>query len=240
MINLEVENVRVEYAGSSGPLTVLDGVTFQAKQGDVLAIVGPSGCGKTTLLHALAGLRTYGGSIKFAGTQERPKIGYAFQTPRLLNWLTIRENVALVTIDDGQQSVDANVQRSLQQFEAHAFADKYPLFCSEGEKARATLARALVNAPPLLLMDEPFAHLDMLTAEKIRQRLKDELSTRWCTVILVTHNLFEAVEMSDQIIVLTKKPARVAAILPGLRGSSSLEGISSCVQSLQQELGVPN
>lgn len=210
---LTVNNLKVTYGGGN-EIVVLDNVSFTIQNGEFVSVIGPSGCGKTTLLHCIVGLRDYEGTISLNGANpSEGRIGYVFQTPRLLNWLTLRENVAAPLRVRGICSVDLEsiVNQRLRDFEVEHIADKYPLFCSEGEKARAALARAFVLSSELVLMDEPFANLDRMTADKIRARLIAILKENASAVLFVTHNLSEAVSLSDRVMVLSDKPTRVKA-----------------------------
>jgi ABC-type nitrate/sulfonate/bicarbonate transport system ATPase subunit len=207
---LTVNNLKVTYRNSNDTV-VLDNISFSIQDGEFVSVIGPSGCGKTTLLHCIAGLRVYEGTISLHGEKPGNRIGYVFQTPRLLNWLTMRENVAAPLRVCGTPLVDLEsmVSQRLRDFEVEHIADKYPLFCSEGEKARAALARAFVLSSELVLMDEPFANLDRMTADKIRTRLIAILKENASAVLFVTHNLSEAVSLSDRVLVLSDKPTRV-------------------------------
>ena len=178
---LVVDNLRAAYSEGGKESPVLDGLSLVVKRGEWVSIVGPSGCGKTTLLHCIAGLRPFTGDI--AISSERPgraDVGYVFQTPRLLNWLTLRENVALVLrarkLDPDAAATAVN-QRLAECQIAH-LADRYPLFCSEGEKARAAVARAFAMESELLLLDEPFGSLDQITGDVLRNQLRNGCNKR--------------------------------------------------------------
>ena len=212
---LTVNNLKVTY-WNSNDIVVLDNISFTVQNGEFLTVIGPSGCGKTTLLHCIAGLRDYEGTISLHGEKSKEKrIGYVFQTPRLLNWLTLRENVAVPLRVSGCGFADLEliVSQRLRDFEVEHIAEKYPLFCSEGEKARASLARAFVLSSELVLMDEPFANLDRITADKIRARLITILKENASAVIFITHNLTEAVSLSDHVMVLSDKPTRIKTVV---------------------------
>ncbi len=176
-----------------------------------MALVGPSGCGKTTALNIAAGLdRAFEGSVEFGGRE--PVLGYVFQNPRLLPWRTVRQNVALVlpkVLRGG-----GLVEEWLSAMGLAEVADQYPTRLSVGMARRVALARAFVVQPDLLLMDEPFVSLDELTAQRMRALLADMLERRPATVLFVTHNLREAIQLADRILVMAPSPTRVVAEVP--------------------------
>jgi ABC-type nitrate/sulfonate/bicarbonate transport system ATPase subunit len=176
-------------------------------------ITGPSGCGKTTLLNIIAGLdRDFAGSLSFEPSDRgAPQIGYVFQSPRLLPWRTVRENVALVMARNTDR---AKLEGLLADVGVLDAADAYPARLSGGMARRAALARAFAIAPDLLLMDEPFLSLDTAAADRLRSLLLRLVSIRPATVLFVTHDLTEAVELADRILVLSAAPGRVVAEMP--------------------------
>jgi NitT/TauT family transport system ATP-binding protein len=197
----------------------LAGASFQVARQEFLSIVGPSGCGKSTLLRLIAGLMAPDeGRIAVDG---RPvsgpvsDVGIVFQKPVLLDWRTVLGNVLMQVELRGRRARD-HLPRARQLLEAVSlteFEDRYPYELSGGMQQRASIARALIHDPPLLLMDEPFGALDSLT----RERMNLELQRIWIdgakTVVLVTHSIEEAVFLSDRIIVMTPRPGRIAEIL---------------------------
>lgn len=180
--------------------------------GEFVVLVGPSGCGKTTALNIVAGLDSaFDGSLTFAGGRT-PTLGYVFQNPRLLPWRTVRQNIALVLPKPLRH--DGRVEAWLDAMGLSDVADEYPTRLSVGMARRAALARAFVVEPELLLMDEPFVSLDEPTARRLRALLTDTLERRPATVLFVTHNLREAIQLADRILVMAPGPTRVVAEVP--------------------------
>jgi NitT/TauT family transport system ATP-binding protein len=193
-------------------VAALDGLDFTIRRGEFLSLLGPSGCGKSTALRLLAGLTepSKGRIVRSAvGAHE---IGFVFQEATLLPWATVAANVRLPLrlkggVDDEATS---RVDDALEMVGLSDFRDAYPRELSGGMKMRVSIARALVTRPQLLLMDEPFAALDEIT----RFKLNDDLLALWrrldCTVVFVTHSVFESVYLSTRILMLTPRPGRVA------------------------------
>ena len=220
-MRLEVRGVRKQFRRADGrALVVLDGLDFSVEARGFVCFVCPSGAGKSTILNLLAGLLTAdGGTIVADGAPFDPayhRIGYVFQKPRLLNWRTVRGNIdfaleaAGVSRDDrARRARDVLALVGLDQF-----ADEYPLALSGGMQQRVAIARALAIEPEVLLMDEPFSHLDELTARAQRRellRFRDKIEA---SVVFVTHNALEAVYLGDRVCVLSPRPSRIVAELP--------------------------
>ncbi|WP_372399180.1 ABC transporter ATP-binding protein [Azospirillum sp. HJ39] len=198
-----------------GAVEVLHGLTIVAAAGEVVALVGPSGCGKTTALGIVAGLdRDYDGSVEVGPRLDGSpvRLGYVFQEPRLLPWRTVRQNLTLVL--PRPQRKGPAVDAILETLELSGCADRFPTQLSLGMARRVALARAFVVQPDLLLMDEPFVSLDELTALKLRALLAELLERRPATVLLVTHNLREALALADRLLLLAPSPGRVVADVP--------------------------
>lgn len=222
---IDLDKVGMIYEAASGPVEALAGISLSVEVGQFVSLVGPSGCGKSTLLRIVAGLRpATAGTISVAGrkvTQPIPDIGMVFQAPILLKWRTILENVLLPAELAGK---DAGALRGralalLEMAELNGFADKLPRELSGGMQQRASLCRALLLDPPLLLMDEPFGALDAMTRDDMALELlriwgeRDLAREARKTVLFVTHSIPEAVFLSDRVVVMSPRPGRIAADL---------------------------
>lgn len=191
-------------------MVALDGIDLTIDEGDFLALIGPSGCGKSTLLRIIAGLDTGEGEI----TVDRSSIAYVFQDAHLLPWRTVAENVGLPLDLRGRSprtERDAAVANALREVELLDAADRYPSQLSGGMRMRASIARALVTEPRLLLMDEPFAALDELTRNRLDERLRAVWGARKLTVVFVTHAIFEATFLATRAVVMSRRPGRIVA-----------------------------
>jgi NitT/TauT family transport system ATP-binding protein len=199
-------------------IQALQGIELSIQEGEFVSVVGASGCGKSTLLRILAGLQPgYAGEVSLAGMapletrQSEHEVSFVFQDANLLPWRDVLGNVGLPLELRKTPPTGSTISDLLQLVGLHEFADAFPRQLSGGMKMRASLARALVTRPDLLLMDEPFGALDELT----RQRLNEELLALWerdqWTCLFVTHNVFEAVFMSQRVIVMKPRPGSIAA-----------------------------
>jgi NitT/TauT family transport system ATP-binding protein len=196
--------------------TALAGIDLAVPPGAFLSILGPSGCGKSTLLRIMAGLASpSAGRVRWDESDRGRRIGFVFQEPTLMPWATVWDNVYLPLRLAGRARAAAAepIAATLTALGLDGFERAYPRELSGGMRMRVSIARALVNAPRLLLLDEPFAALDELT----RFRLNEDLLRLWqlhrWTVVFVTHSVFEAVFLSSRIVVMTPRPGRIAADL---------------------------
>ncbi len=199
------------------PLPVLEDIRLAAGQGEFCCLVGPSGCGKSTLLNIAAGLVAPDrGRVRFDGGNAAPRIGYVFQRARLLNWRTVRGNLAfaLEAGDVSRNAWAARIDHYLRLVGLEQFAEEYPLALSGGMQQRVAIARALCIEPEVLLMDEPFSHLDELTARSLRREVSRIWRETKVTILFVTHNALEAAYLADRIHLLTPRPARITRSLP--------------------------
>lgn len=210
MSALEVAISRKFYparAGAPGHLAIA-GLSFSVDEGEFVAILGPSGCGKTTLLNLIATLdHDYEGHIGHEGGIV-DRLAYVFQTPRLLPWRTVQENIALAL--DPESGKPAVASELIASVGLEGFANAYPGQLSLGMQRRVALARAFARDPRVLLMDEPFVSLDEAAAEGLRALLLEILARRPTTVLFVTHDRREAVKLADRILILTAAPATLA------------------------------
>ena len=197
--------------GAGGPAErlVLQDIRLEVETGHFVCILGPSGCGKTTLLNLIAGLdRDYSGSIALPGRAgAAPHIGYVFQSPVLLPWRSVIENLHLVM--SPEQVARGLAERLLAAVGLADERDAYPKSLSLGMSRRVSLARAFAVEPDLLLMDEPFVSLDEATAAKLRELLIELWRSKPTTVVFVTHDSREAVQLAQRIVVLSDKPATI-------------------------------
>ena len=214
MAELVVKDAEKWFRREDGsPFKVIDRLSFQARAGCVTVLIGPSGCGKSTLLNSIVGLEQLDhGDLFFVSNgknQERPLIGYVFQSPRLLPWKTIGDNIALALKGAGVARSDsaARVKQYLKLVGLEEYINQFPLYLSGGQRQRVGLARALAVESDVVLMDEPFASVDELTARQLRETTRRLCEQLHRTVLFVTHNLAEAAYMSDYVVTLTRRPA---------------------------------
>ena len=196
----------------NGNVTALKGMSLTVNAGDFVSLLGPSGCGKSTALRLIAGLMNpTSGRIMWEGGQASGDIGVVFQEPTLMPWATVAQNVYLPFRLRGLTFVKVRdkIDEALALVGLDKFPDAYPRELSGGMKMRVSIARALVTNPRLILMDEPFAALDEITRQKLNNDLLALKSKIGCTVIFVTHSVFESVFLSDRIIVMAARPGRV-------------------------------
>ncbi len=248
-IMLELQTVTKEY--QSGPLLslVLDGISFGVPEGQFVSLLGRSGCGKTTLLNILGGLLPPSrGEIWVEGrklTEVPDNIGYVFQDPVLLPWRTVVRNVRLpldVRGVDGRQA-EEKARQALDLVGLWEFRNQYPHELSGGMRQRVAIARALGYEPSILMMDEPFGALDALTREKLNLRLLRIWSKTHKTVVFVTHNISEAVFLSDRGAVFQGHPGTIKTFveidLPRPRGASVMDDprFSYYISVIRKDLG---
>jgi NitT/TauT family transport system ATP-binding protein len=219
---VKVDGVRQIYKGGAGELLVLDDVSIALRENEIVSLLGRSGCGKSTLLRIIAGLMPpTSGSVTIGGEQVNGPAGQVamvFQTFALFPWLTVLENVEIGLEAQGV-AAEQRHKRALAAIDLiglDGYESAYPKELSGGMRQRVGLARALVVHPKVLLMDEPFSALDVLTAETLRTDLLDlwcEGRMPICSILMVTHNIEEAVLMSDRILVFSSNPGRILAEL---------------------------
>ncbi|HEX8968229.1 MAG TPA: nitrate/sulfonate/bicarbonate ABC transporter ATP-binding protein [Chloroflexota bacterium] len=222
---LAARNVTKFYAAKSDRVLVLDDITLELRAGELVALLGPSGSGKSTLLRTLAGLLSPStGQVLVHGQPlegPNPQVAIVFQSFALYPWLSVLQNVELGLLAKDLPRAERR-RRALAAIDLiglDGFEDAYPRELSGGMKQRVGFARALVVEPEALFMDEPFSALDVLTAQNLREQLLDlwtdrEMPTR--AILMVTHNIDEAVGLADRLVVLAADPGRIRADIPGL------------------------
>jgi len=192
---IKLENIKKSF----GNLKVLENISFSLEAREKLVLLGPSGCGKTTLLRIIAGLENYEGIL----IKKFRKLGYVFQEPRTIPWKTIYKNLKFV------EENDEKIKNVLKTMKIYDFKDYLPNKLSGGMKQRVNLSRALVTEPDLLLLDEPFASLDIHIKWSIINDLVNEWKNRNFSIIMVTHDIKEAILLGDRILVLSNRPAKI-------------------------------
>lgn len=216
---IEVADATVRFGTRDGSLTALEDCRLAVPAGSFTVIIGPNGCGKSTLLRLVAGLlEPAEGSVRVGGAMPRAgdgRVGLAFQQPRLVPWRSTIDNVALPLELAGRPAAERRhaASRALERVGLGHAASLRPRELSGGMAQRAALARALIDDPPVLLLDEPFSALDALTRETFDAELQRLWLERRRTVVLVTHSVSEAIQLADRVVVMTPRPGRVARIV---------------------------
>lgn len=218
---LRVHDVRKSFPAPDnreGITVALDGVSLSVSAGELISLIGPSGCGKSTLLRLIAGLDSPNSGELSVGTERisapSAERGLVFQDPNLFPWLTVRRNIQAGLVARGiLHEKRHEVDDFMRLVGLESFANAYPHHLSGGMAQRVALARALINHPKVLLLDEPLGALDAFT----RMRMQDEVLRLWqargTTMLLVTHDIDEAIYMSDRIVIMTPRPGRIERII---------------------------
>jgi NitT/TauT family transport system ATP-binding protein len=212
---LVVDDLVMRFATNDGGVTALDHISFKVKPGEFLAVIGPSGCGKSTLFNVLGGLLSgYQGTVTVAGERiagPHASIGMVFQEESTFPWRNVVDNVAFPLEISGMPKVERveKARHFIAMVGLQGFEKRYPAELSGGMRQRVAMARTLASEPKILLMDEPFAALDeqtrLLLGDKVLQ-IQQELKQ---TTLLITHNITEAVQLADRILVMTYRPGRL-------------------------------
>jgi len=212
---IAVQDVVKLYRAGIKPVHAVDHVSFDIEEGSFVSIVGPSGCGKSTLLKIIAGLLPWtSGTVRVNGREVQgplENVGMVFQSPVLLKWKTVLGNIML-PVDFAKLDRGSHLERARSLIELvgiQGFEEMYPYELSGGMQQRVSLCRALVTDPQILLMDEPFGALDALTRDELDLELLRIWEEKRKTVLFVTHNIQEAVFLSDLVIVMSARPGRV-------------------------------
>ncbi|MBK9168989.1 MAG: ABC transporter ATP-binding protein [Bryobacterales bacterium] len=216
-MRFECSQLGLEFGKGAGRVQALDGLSFDVKEGEFLAVVGPSGCGKTTLLRTLAGLLppTTGEVRRIpAPGEESPRTLIVFQEHGLFPWMTVLDNAAFGLEMQGVAKDEryARARQLLQRFGLAGREEAYPGQLSAGMKQRVAVVRSFISRPTALLMDEPFGALDYQTRLRLQQELLDLWEQERHTVVFVTHDIEEAILLSDRVLVLSAQPARAVGL----------------------------
>ena len=219
---IEARDLVKVYPGAKGqPGTpALDGVDFALRRGEFVALLGPSGCGKSTLLNMVAGLiGPTDGTLLFEGSElsgPNTSIGYMTQRDSILPWRTVRENIELpLSIRGvGRKQREERVAKYIDLVRLDGFEDAYPSALSGGMRKRVGLAQALVYEPDTLLLDEPFGALDALLRLKLHEELSAIVGRLGTSALLVTHDMDEAITLADRVVIMSSRPATIAAEVP--------------------------
>jgi NitT/TauT family transport system ATP-binding protein len=220
-IEIKLDNVGMVYQADSHEITALTGVSLDIRKGEFISLLGPSGCGKTTLLRIVADLLgSTSGEVQIEGNSPKEarinrKYGMVFQNPVLYQWRSVRKNIELPLeiMKVKKEDRRARADKMLELVGLTKFADHFPHQLSGGMQQRVGIARALAIRPEILLMDEPFSALDEFTREKLHDDLLRIWSKTNKTVLFVTHNIVEAVFLSDRVCVLSPHPGRLSAVV---------------------------
>ncbi len=211
---LHVDSATKYYDTKSGPLHAIDQFSMTVKDGEFACVVGPSGCGKTTLLWSMAGLHSLtSGTVYLDGEavkEPHPQIGMVFQEANLLPWRNLIKNILLPFEIKRQKPDQAHIDRLLERVGLTGFGNKFPRELSGGMQQRAAIVRALSFNPSVLLMDEPFGALDAFTRDEMNLLVEEIWLETGKTIVFVTHNIAEAVFLSDRVFVMSARPGRLA------------------------------
>ena len=231
--SISISNVNRIYKDSDGNrVEALKDVDLEIKPGEFISIIGPSGCGKTTLLRLIAGLdKPQTGQLFIDGakiTGADPSRGYVFQQGSLFPWLSVRNNIAYgLRARNVYRSKKENIENYIELVGLKGFEKSYPHQISGGMAQRVAIARALINEPKALLLDEPMGALDSFTRADLQDKLLELWKKDGTTMVLVTHDIDEAIYLSDRIVIMTPRPGKISKIIdvnlsrPRQRGSAS-------------------
>ena len=215
---LEIKGVSKVFKDvDGGELEALKPANLRVEKGEFVSIVGPSGCGKSTLLRIIAGLETATkGEITLNGKAligTDPEVGLIFQNPTLFPWLTVSANIKFGPKSRGKKITDEDVERYLELTNLQGFGKAHPHKLSGGMNQRVAIARALANEPSLLLLDEPLGALDAFNRMKMQDEILNIRERRSATMIMVTHDIDEAIYMSDRIVIMSERPGVIKRVL---------------------------
>ncbi|MBP2032954.1 sulfonate transport system ATP-binding protein [Clostridium algifaecis] len=216
--DLVIKNLDKSYMVNYKEIEILRNINIHIKKGEFISIVGHSGCGKSTLLKIIAGLEKHNsGSVTLGGkeiSEPGTKIGMVFQDHRLLPWLTIKDNISFGLYDISNDEKEKLVLDHIELVGLKGFENAYPHQLSGGMAQRAAIARALVHKPEVLLLDEPFGALDALTRIQMQREILKIWEKEKTTMILVTHDIDEAIYLGDRVVIMSSRPGKIKNILP--------------------------
>jgi NitT/TauT family transport system ATP-binding protein len=218
-VKVKIDNVKKSFSGRNGETVALNGVTMDIKENEFISVIGPSGCGKSTLLNIIAGLKEpSSGKVYLDGkeiTGPGPERGVVFQQYALFPWLTVRKNVefGLKLKKMKKDEIDEVVNNYLTMVDLKDFADSYPKELSGGMKQRVAIARAYAMRPEILLMDEPFGALDAQTRAQLQEDLLETWQKERKTCFFITHDVDEAIILSQKVIIMSARPGRVKEVV---------------------------
>ena len=214
---IRVEHLNKQFLVDKRPVEVLRDINLEIKEGEFITIVGHSGCGKSTLLRIICGLTDYEDGIVERNDHKvdgpGPQCGMVFQNHRLLPWLKIKDNVAFALDQVPQKEKDEIVQQHIEMVGLAGFENSYPAQLSGGMSQRAAIARGLVNNPRILLLDEPFGALDALTRIQMQKEILKIKEKQNTTMVMVTHDIDEAIFLGDRIVVMSARPGQILDVL---------------------------
>ena len=210
---IEVRGLRMQFAGKTAPIVVLESIELEVVRGEFVCIVGPSGCGKSTLLNIIAGfLKPTAGEVLVNGTQvsgPNPQRIFVFQENGVFPWLTVEQNIGFGLDRLSPDEKSPIIQRYVDMVGLNKFEKLYPRELSGGMRQRVEIARALAANPDIIYMDEPFGALDFLTRLKMRADLTRIWQEERKTILFVTHDIEESVQLADRVIVLSPRPGKI-------------------------------
>jgi len=207
-IIIEIQNLNKQYSNSIGTLTIFDGFELSLFKDQITSIVGPSGCGKTSLLNIISELdNDYSGKIQ---KNIQNMVGYIFQEDALIPWKTVYENIVLgLSLKNGDSQDVGYYETLLKGYGLYEYRDYYPKMLSGGMRQKVALAQMLINDLDLILLDEPFSSQDFFTKIQLENMFYENIKQKQLSAVLVTHDIEEAVALSDRIIVLSQKPCKI-------------------------------
>lgn len=213
---VEINNLTKVFNSNGKNVTALENINLEIEDGNFVSIIGGSGCGKSTLLRIIGGLETdYNGVITVDGnsvTKPSREKGFIFQDHRLLPWLTVKENI-LLSLPENLENKENIVKENLELVGLAEFENAYPRQLSGGMAQRVAIARALANKPKILLLDEPFGALDAITRMNLQEQMLKIWRKEKITMIIVTHDIDEAVYLGSKVVVMTPRPGKIKEVI---------------------------